>query len=198
MAKRIFLDVTSAVAEYAKQHGAKYDSVSKRWFVFEPVPPQLQSHLRDKPKQVPDYALAPFCLKCGSQMCLKTNSQTGEGFWGCSNFPGCRGRMSWDPSNQSSVGDASRQVADSLGRPFPPRKASDDSLKLRRIRIEQRALEVLGDGVLARRWLTLSKVALGGKSPADVMKNERGYSRVEALLSEFEEDLRKNREKCGQ
>ena len=29
------------------------------------------------------------CLKCGSQMVLRTNSKTGEQFYGCSQFPKC-------------------------------------------------------------------------------------------------------------
>lgn len=37
---------------------------------------------------------APACPKCGSEMVLRTakrGSNKGETFWGCSNYPGCRG-----------------------------------------------------------------------------------------------------------
>ena len=30
------------------------------------------------------------CKKCGSDMILRNNKQTGDGFWGCSSFPKCR------------------------------------------------------------------------------------------------------------
>lgn len=31
------------------------------------------------------------CPKCGAMMVRRTNSKTGDGFWGCSSFPKCRG-----------------------------------------------------------------------------------------------------------
>jgi len=37
---------------------------------------------------------APACPKCGSSMVMRTaksGSNAGNSFWGCSNFPGCRG-----------------------------------------------------------------------------------------------------------
>jgi predicted RNA-binding Zn-ribbon protein involved in translation (DUF1610 family) len=33
----------------------------------------------------------PLCPKCGKVMVLRTNGSTGEKFWGCSDFPRCRG-----------------------------------------------------------------------------------------------------------
>ncbi len=32
----------------------------------------------------------PICSRCGSEMVLRTNKKTGDGFYGCSNFPKCR------------------------------------------------------------------------------------------------------------
>lgn len=31
------------------------------------------------------------CPKCGKEMVKRTNSKTGDGFWGCASFPKCRG-----------------------------------------------------------------------------------------------------------
>lgn len=32
----------------------------------------------------------PFCSKCQKEMELKTNSKTGNKFWGCPSYPKCR------------------------------------------------------------------------------------------------------------
>lgn len=43
----------------------------------------------------------PKCPKCGSEMVLRTaksGPNQGEKFWGCSNFPKCRGILKWEAS----------------------------------------------------------------------------------------------------
>jgi hypothetical protein len=43
--------------------------------------------------------LTPKCPKCGSEMVLRTaksGTNQGEKFWGCSNFPKCRGILKYD------------------------------------------------------------------------------------------------------
>ena len=37
-----------------------------------------------------------FCPKCESEMVLRTNHQTGNKFWGCSNFPTCWGKLDYE------------------------------------------------------------------------------------------------------
>lgn len=34
---------------------------------------------------------APACPKCNAAMVLRVSGKSGQSFWGCSNFPGCRG-----------------------------------------------------------------------------------------------------------
>lgn len=38
-------------------------------------------------------AAAPACPKCGAGMAERSNRATGQRFWGCSKFPGCRGTI---------------------------------------------------------------------------------------------------------
>jgi len=49
--KKQFLDLSRDETAYAEQYGAKFDCIERRWFVFGPVPAELQSYLADKPVQ---------------------------------------------------------------------------------------------------------------------------------------------------
>jgi len=41
-------------------------------------------------KAEPPRSARPVCLKCGTEMVLRSNRQTKEHFWGCINYPNCR------------------------------------------------------------------------------------------------------------
>jgi len=58
----------------------------------------LQSYLKGKPVTTPSTSreemTIPKCPKCGSEMMLRTaksGSNVGDKFWGCRNYPNCRG-----------------------------------------------------------------------------------------------------------
>ena len=56
----------------------------------------------DKPSTASDSELPPRCPKCGSEMVLrkaKMGTTLGEQFWGCSNFPRCRGIVKYEAAN---------------------------------------------------------------------------------------------------
>ena len=59
--------------------------------------PYLGSHETDSPTQpviIETQSASPQCPKCGSEMVLRTaksGSNQGEKFWGCPNYPKCRG-----------------------------------------------------------------------------------------------------------
>ena len=50
----------------------------------------------------------------------------------------------------------------------------------------QKTLDVLGDGLRARRWLSTPKKAFGGETPLQVARSELGARRVEDLLGQLE------------
>ncbi len=50
----------------------------------------------------------------------------------------------------------------------------------------QRAIEVLGEGSNARRWMQTPKKALGGESPLRHARTEPGARQVEQLLGQVE------------
>ena len=41
-------------------------------------------------KAEPPHSAKPVCLKCGTEMVLRSNRQTQDNFWGCMNYPTCR------------------------------------------------------------------------------------------------------------
>lgn len=49
------------------------------------------AHLREKKVPARADASAPACPRCGSAMVLKTKRKDGGRFWGCPQFPDCRG-----------------------------------------------------------------------------------------------------------
>lgn len=48
----------------------------------------------------------PDCPECGDPMRLRANRETGESFWGCSDFPNCRGTRPADSPDTADDGDA--------------------------------------------------------------------------------------------
>ena len=43
------------------------------------------------PDEAPSAPQAPFCPRCGSGMARRTNRTTGSAFWGCLQYPKCKG-----------------------------------------------------------------------------------------------------------
>lgn len=49
---------------------------------------------------------APLCPKCGREMVLRTakkGSNLGEQFWGCPDYPGCRGVVPFVSTNSTNL-----------------------------------------------------------------------------------------------
>lgn len=93
MTKKIRLDITPAVAEYAAKHGALYKKETG-WFCFEPLPIELEEFVdaAEKVKKQPDDKDMQ-CRICGGQMHLKPTSD-GRIFWSCMSYPRCKGSRS--------------------------------------------------------------------------------------------------------
>jgi hypothetical protein len=62
----------------------------------------LQSYFKDKPvtpSVIEDETSIPKCPKCGSDMMLRTaknGANAGSKFWGCRNYPNCRGILKFE------------------------------------------------------------------------------------------------------
>lgn len=49
------------------------------------------------------------CPECGEPMVSRANKATGQRFWGCSNFPTCKGTRDTDGESWRERGEESRQ-----------------------------------------------------------------------------------------
>ncbi len=93
--KKIYLDITPAVVEYATMYGALYDKESG-WYCFEPMPTELEEFAESTAKLIKPYdEKYTQCPKCGGQMHIKP-TRIGGVFWSCMSFPRCKGARSVD------------------------------------------------------------------------------------------------------
>ncbi len=92
---------------------------------------------------------------------------------------------------QSALGVSQKEVADIVAIPLRTlsrRESLPQPEADRVVRIGllfQKALDVLGDGVSARRWLLTPKGAFSGSTPLQVARTETGARQVEDLLGQL-------------
>lgn len=92
---------------------------------------------------------------------------------------------------QKALGVSQKEVADMVAIPLRtlsrretlPQPETDRVLRIGVL--FQKALDVLGDGLTARRWLQTPKKAFGGQTPIEVARTEIGARRVEDLLGQL-------------
>lgn len=93
--KKIRLDITPAVIEYATKYGALYDE-ENGWYCFEPMPIELEEFAESTANLINTYDdKYTQCPKCGGQMHIKP-TRVGGVFWSCMSFPRCKGGRSVD------------------------------------------------------------------------------------------------------
>lgn len=187
MKKRIRLNVTEAVKEFAKLHGAVFDKVEKVWYVEGEVPWQLNELVDPEVRQRNFQSEnGPKCNLCDCHTVLKVNSKTGDQFWSCARFPACRGSRSWDYN-------ASIHAVDLLATDESPSFTSPVSSEKKKIPLEvqdkaekitAQAVELFGGMGPAMRWLEMPKAGLQQKAPLEVMNDFSGCEEVERLLKE--------------
>lgn len=95
-------------------------------------------------------------------------------------------------SLQKALGVSQKEIADIVSIPLRtlsrrqklPMPEADRVLRIGVL--FQKTLDVLGDGLTARRWLTTPKKAFSGETPLQVARTELGARRVEDLLGQLE------------
>jgi len=55
--------------------------------------------------------MGPECPECGEPMISRANKTTGQRFWGCSNYPTCKGTRNTDGESRDER-DGSRDARD--------------------------------------------------------------------------------------
>jgi uncharacterized protein (DUF2384 family) len=190
------LDVPAGMAQYAKLHGAQFNTHRRYWFVYGEVPPELVNFI-PKPVRQKTTVQEPFCPRCGSHM-TKRPSRYGE-FWSCSAFARteCRGSMSLEKHLELLNQPVAPNVGAVLHKSMP-----QDTNAARRDKQASQAVPTpdLADGVEkvvrlaqailgndAATWLQGPKRGLGNKAPVTLMRTREGQESVVKLL----QDVRK-------
>lgn len=67
------------------------------------------------------------CPRCGARMISRKNRDTGQRFWGCSNYPACKGTRNTDgEAPRDTVPDARDEEAErESGTPSDRQRAND-------------------------------------------------------------------------
>lgn len=156
-------------------YGAIYDK-ENGWYCFEPVPTELEEFAESRAKLTKPYDDKFIqCPKCGGQMQIKP-TRIGGVFWGCMSFPRCKGSRSVDETEVQHF----KKVLENL-----PDDQNNFVINtgLNYIELYELGIKQLGNRKDFENWLTMSKVALKGKKPIEVIKTAEGYSKVIELLT---------------
>lgn len=174
MTRKVRLDITPAVADYATEHGARYDKVNG-WYCFEPVPVELEEFVDKTEKIKKQYTEKHLqCPKCGGQMELKP-TRDGRVFWGCMSFPDCKGSLSVEKAESTNF----KKV---LNVPQDDTNSLVNKTHLNFKELAESGLKELGSQKEFEVWLRKPKVALNGKRPIEVIGSDEGYNLVMDLL----------------
>lgn len=196
MQNRTYLDTSDGMVPYARDRGAKFDKELSQWFVEGEVPNDLIGLIPKKPNKTV-HIVAPSCPVCGSHMVERRRQRDGNLFWGCSQFPRCKGIVAFEDHLESVEPWKSKSVIDFLktndifANPLPPKDKKMSSmppaLRAEVERVVAFAAKVRGGSSQAERWLSSPKVALKGKIPMHIMTSMDGCLLVEKLLLEIQE-----------
>ena len=196
MQNRTYLDTSDGMVAYARDRGAKFDKAVGLWFVEGEVPNDLIGLIPKKPNKTV-HVVAPSCPACGSHMVERRRQSDGNLFWGCSQFPRCKGIVTFEdhleyvePWQSKSVVDFLK-TNDAFAKPSPSkdkkRSSMPPELQAEVERVVAFAAKVRGGSSRAEKWLSSPKVALKGKIPIHLMTSMDGCLLVEKLLLETQE-----------
>lgn len=172
--KKIKLDITPAVVDYATKYGALYEK-GIGWYCLEPVPIELEDFVESSFKFKKPYDEKYIkCLLCGGQMRIKTTHR-GSMFWGCMRYPKCKATRSVDETD----GPQSIKVLKSS----PSNKNNKENNKSHKyIALAKLGIKEFGHQKEFENWLTKPKIALGGKRPIEFINSKDGMNKVMSLL----------------
>lgn len=187
------LMVTAAVAGFVQACGAVRENGA--WYYYGAfdgdVPPELEEFVSKAPRQrgIEDHLseMGPSCPVCNAHMEKKLNRKTGDYFWGCSRFPHCKctKELSYAGTKRASNYLVQDSPVNKTGAVSGKRVLSiPDEVQEEAKRITALAVQLHGSVTTAKRWLETPKIALGRKTPLEVMSTLKGCADCARLLNE--------------
>jgi ssDNA-binding Zn-finger/Zn-ribbon topoisomerase 1 len=187
MNKRIYLNITPAVAQFAHERGALFDETERAWYVEGDVHYELEEFLSIAPR-LRDYSAeyGPACPKCGAHTVKKANKY-GDLFWSCSCWPQCTGSVQWEDGNLRPSTTFLHQEdhcppADPMNNFTRNIPSISEGVQERVKCIVELAIKMHQSQSRALRWLETKKVGLHMKTPLEIMYSLDGCDMVERLL----------------
>lgn len=187
MNNRTYLDITTAVIQFAKERGALFDRAKSAWYIVGEVHPELEEFLPQIPR-LRDHSseYGPACPKCGAHTYKKANKH-GDIFWSCSCWPRCNGTVQWEEENlhlSNTFLDQEVNAPSSAATKNHAKRIVSIPLEVQdRVKyIVELAIKMHQSKFAALRWLETKKVALHLKTPLEVMHCLDGCDVAEQLL----------------
>jgi hypothetical protein len=183
MKKRIRLNITKPVQDFAKKHGAYFDESDGNWYVDDDLPPELED-FSDKEQRRRDYVSEKLeqCQLCGCQMHLFTHAD--GPYWRCSAIR-CGGSKIFKLHGElkKPIEIIFHSKLNEVDGCFKKNEAPQKVKELA-IEITSTAIKLFHNSELAKKWLESPKLALNQKTPIETMTDVDGCDRVKKLLLE--------------
>lgn len=186
--RKIYLEVSSDTYILAKTHGAKYDRLKGKYYVFNEVPNELINLLpRDEITRKGYRNLSPTCPLCLGNMELKFGSKNGKDFWGCLNYKSkekCKGTYPYeiglDLINQSLKERSEKSSVLT--------EIEKNSLQALIVEIGNISKKVFRGDNDFLNWMNTPKLALNHRTPIKCMLNSSDCTLILKLLNELHKD----------
>lgn len=177
---KFLLNIPAAMYEFSRLNGAQFKKDIGWYYIGDFVPFELEDFVVKQDRQQSMWIRQ--CPKCGSQMKLR-ESKTGNIFWGCMSFPSCLGTREIEPEDENHLKQFGSLITNR--KKNSDHRTSMKSMPESKAWIAEKLLVALGNPEKIEKWLTTSKVSLGGRKPIELLGSKEGCEIVARMLEQL-------------
>lgn len=174
---RTYLNTADGMTDYAARFGASLETDTGRWYVDGDVPGPLLGLIPAEKKTAEPVA----CPICKGPMVLRNTHGPGDSFFGCKEFPFCKGRRGVSSGDDDEALPTVGHFLPQLLEEEQPLSFTNELSRLRHLAVTG-ATAAFGSGKLSADWLTTPTTLLDGESPLKALGTLDGAHRVLALI----------------
>ena len=175
---RTYLNTAEGMEYYAARFGASLEAATGRWYVDGDVPGPLLG-LLPREKMVADSVACPICK---GPMVLRNTHGPGDPFYGCKEFPYCKGRLAVSSGEDDEALPTVGQFLPPISEEERPLNFTNELSRLRHLAVTGATAAFGGSGKLSADWLTTHQTRLDGESPLKALGTIEGAHRVLTLI----------------